>query len=313
LDEILELTVPEQAAGERVDRVAADLAGGRLTRTQVRGLIDEGDLVVDGRKVRPSAKARPGQVITLVLPPPPVSTVVAQDIPIDVVFEDEHLMVVDKPAGQVVHPAAGNPDGTLANALMYHRGIDCGEPGRPGIVHRLDKDTSGLMLVAKTEPALRALSAMIARRHVTREYLALVRGCPRSALTIRTPYGRHPRDRKRFTSRGEGGVRAVTRVELVSVLAAGGAAEVRCVLETGRTHQIRVHMSESGFPLIGDPVYSRLPRKGPLRGVCERAGRTMLHAARLELTHPQTGAWLTLTREPPGDFQGVRSELARIC
>lgn len=311
MDDPVELTIPDDASRQRVDKAVCALVGDLLTRTQVKNLIEQGDLVVDGRQVRPSQKVVPGQVIAYFPPSPPVSDVIAQDIPIDVVYEDEHLMVVHKPAGMVVHPAAGNPDGTLVNALVFHRNIRCGDPGRPGIVHRLDKDTSGLMLVAVSESALRKLSAMIAERHVTREYVALVRGQPPGEGTIRTPYGRHPRDRKRFTSRIEGEVRALTRYRMTRGYA-GQAALVHCVLGTGRTHQIRVHLSESGFPIIGDPIYSRLPRKGPLRTICEEASRTMLHATHLELSHPETGAWLQFTREPPADFLAVQDRLESL-
>lgn len=310
--EILEITVPEPSAGDRVDRAVAHLSGGRLSRSQVKRLIEEGELLVDGRQVRPKERLRAGQAVTVFIPPPPPSDVVPQDIPIDVVFEDEHLMVIMKPSGLVVHPAAGHPDGTLVNALMHHRGIACGEPGRPGIVHRLDKDTSGLMLVAKHEHAHTALARMIADRHVTREYLALVAGSPGPEGEIRTPYGRSPRDRKRFTSRLEGDVRAVTRYRTEQRFGGGAAALVRCVLETGRTHQIRVHMSESGWPLLGDPVYGHVPRKGPLGEVAARAGRTMLHATHIELTHPETGGWLAFTREPPDDFRQIADRLARL-
>jgi 23S rRNA pseudouridine1911/1915/1917 synthase len=292
-----------------VDRAASALAGGRLSRSQVKRLVEDGDLLLDGREVKPSEKVREGQVIAIFVPPPPPSEIVPEDIPIDVVFEDEHLLVVDKPAGLVVHPAAGNPTGTLANALMFHRGIECGEPGRPGIVHRLDKDTSGLMLVAKTAHAHAALSRMIAERHVTREYLALVAGRPRSEGQIRTPYGRSPRDRKRFTTRIEGEIRAVTRYRVEERLAGGEAALVRCVLGTGRTHQIRVHMSESGWPLVGDPIYGRPPARGPVAAIARAAGRTMLHATHLELSHPETGAWMDLTREPPADFAALLASL----
>jgi 23S rRNA pseudouridine1911/1915/1917 synthase len=311
LEDTLELTIPETTTRGRIDKVAVSLIGERLTRTQIKHLIEEGDLLVDGEQVRPSNKVGPGQCITIILPPTPPSTIVAQDIPIDVVFEDDDMMVVNKPPGLVVHPAAGNHDGTLVNALMFHRGIDCGEPGRPGIVHRLDKDTSGLMLVAKTESTVRKLSAMIAERHVTREYLALVRGLPPSEGSIETPYGRHPRDRKRFTSRIRGERRASTRYRVERGFG-DWAALVRLTLGTGRTHQIRVHMSESGWPLIGDPIYSHLPKKGALRDVCERAGRTMLHATHLELSHPETGSWLEFTREPPEDFQRVLADLGSL-
>ena len=310
--ETLEIEVPESSAGERVDRASALLSGGRLSRSQVKRLVEEGDLLVDGRQVKPKERLRAGQRITIFIPPPPPSDIVPQDIPIDVVFEDEHLMAIMKPSGLVVHPAAGNPDGTLVNALMHHRGIACGEPGRPGIVHRLDKDTSGLMLVAKTEHAHTVLARMIAERHVTREYLALVAGSPEDEGEIRTPYGRSPRDRKRFTSRLEGDVRAVTRYRVESRFGGGQAALVRCVLETGRTHQIRVHMSESGWPLLGDPIYGRQPKKGPLRDAAAQATRTMLHATHLELTHPETGRWLELTREPPDDFREIADRLAAL-
>ena len=310
--ETLELAVQESTAGERVDRAASLLSAGRLSRSQVKRLIEEGDLLVDGRQVRPSQRLKAGQTITVFIPPPPPSDIVPQDIPIDVVFEDEHLMVVMKPSGLVVHPAAGNPDGTLVNALMHHRGIACGDPGRPGIVHRLDKDTSGLMLVAKTDHAHTALARMIAERHVTREYLALVTGSPDAEGEIRTPYGRSPRDRKRFTARIQGDVRAATRYRVETRFGSGAAALVRCVLETGRTHQIRVHLSESGWPLLGDPIYGCLPKKGPLRDIAEAAPRTMLHATHLELTHPETGSWLEFTREPPDDFRQIEDRLAAL-
>lgn len=306
--ETLEISVPDSAAGERLDRAATSLSSGRLTRSQVKRLIEEGELLVDGRQARPSEKVRTGQSITIFIPPPPVSDIVPQDIPLDIVFEDDHLIVLDKPSGLVVHPAAGNPDSTLANALMFHRGIECGDPGRPGIVHRLDKDTSGLMIVAKSQRAHADLGAMIADRHVTREYLALVAGRPPDEGEIRSPYGRSPRDRKRFTTRLGGEVRAVTRYRVEERFAAG-AALVRCVLGTGRTHQIRVHMSESGWPLIGDPLYGRSPGKGPLGDVARAAGRTMLHATHLELTHPETGRWMEFTRQPPDDFEAILGRL----
>jgi len=308
----LEFTVTDAHAGVRVDRAAAELAADHLTRSQVKHLIEDGDLLVDDAQVRPSRKLKPGQRITIWIPPPPPSDLVPQDIPLDIVFEDGHLIVIDKPSGLVVHPAAGHPDGTLANALMFHRGVDCGEPGRPGSVHRLDKDTSGLMLVAKTERALSRLSRMIADRHVTREYLALVHGRPPDEGTIETPYGRSRRDRKKYTSRLDGEVRASTRYRVESRLAGGRAALVRCILGTGRTHQIRVHLSESRWPLLGDPVYGRRPRDEELRPVEAACARTMLHAEHLELSHPETGAWLDFTRPPPDDFAAIRDRLEGV-
>ena len=310
--EVLEITVPESAAGQRVDRAACDLAGGRLSRTQVKHLIDDGDLLLEGRQVKPSEKVRAGHRITLFVPPPPPSTLEPEDIPLDIVFEDEHLIVLDKPSGLVVHPAAGNPRGTLANALLFHRSISCGDPGRPGIVHRLDKDTSGLMIVARHEKAHRDISALISAHHVTREYLALVLGRPPDEGVIRTPYGRSHRDRKKFTSKLEGDVRAVTRYRIQARYGGGSASLARLVLETGRTHQIRVHMSESGWPLIGDPIYGRRPPAGPIGEIAESAGRTMLHATHLEFTHPETGRWMEFTREPPEDFRSILDALGHL-
>lgn len=310
--ETLEIAVPDSSAGERVDKAAATLSGGRLSRSQVKRLIEEGELLLDGRQARPSQKVKTGQQISIFIPPPPPSDIVAQDIPLDVVFEDDQLIVLDKPSGLVVHPAAGNPDGTLVNALMFHRKIECGEPGRPGIVHRLDKDTSGLMIVAKNDQAHTRLAKMIADRHVTREYLALVTGRPDDEGEIHTPYGRSPRDRKRFTSRIKGEVRALTRYRAEARFGDNAAALVRLVLGTGRTHQIRVHMSDSGWPLIGDPVYGRRPKMSPLLGIANEARRTMLHATHLEFTHPQTGKWLELTRDPPDDFAQIHRALKTI-
>ncbi len=309
--EVLSLTVPAVLGGERLDRAATALVQGRISRTQIKYLIDDGDLLLDGVATRPSERVKADQRIEIFVPPPPPSTIVPRDIPLDIVHEDEHLIVVDKPSGMVVHPAAGHHEDTLVNALMFHRSINCGDPGRPGIVHRLDKDTSGLMMVAKEQRAHERLAGMIASHQVTREYLAIVAGLPAAEGTIQTPYGRSTKDRKKFTSRLVGPVRAITRFRVERSYGQGEVSLIRVVLGTGRTHQIRVHASESGWPVVGDPIYGRPARKGLLAEAAAAAGRTMLHSTHLELSHPVTGRWLEFTREPPGDFRKVMDLLER--
>jgi 23S rRNA pseudouridine1911/1915/1917 synthase len=259
----------------------------------------------------------------LTVPAPAAIALEPEPIPLAIAFEDAHLIVVDKPAGLVVHPSAGHARGTLVNALLHHCRDLAGIGGalRPGIVHRLDKGTSGLMVVAKSALAHAALTAAFAARSraavrgeapgpggVVREYLAIAAPPPPTGQgTLRTGYGRHPTDRKRFTSRGAGGKPAVTHWRVEEALA--GAALVRLRLETGRTHQIRVHAADHGWPLVGDPLYGKAPRE--LRGIAAALGRQALHAAALALDHPVTGARLALEAPLPADLSAARAALAR--
>ena len=278
-----------------------------------------GAVLCDGRVLQdPSAPVRPGAIF-VVQPPTPVSArPLPQAIPFEILFEDRDLIVLNKPAGLVVHPAPGNEDGTLVNALLAH----CGDslPGiggerRPGIVHRLDKDTSGVMVVAKTEQALATLSAAFAARDLDRAYLALVWGTPAPAQQeIKGDIGRDPRDRKRMAIVCRGGKPARTGFRLLCSYGVG-AALLECVLATGRTHQIRVHLASVGHPVVGDPVYlRRVPAAAKafapgLRGMLLDFPRQALHAARLGFAHPTTGALLSFERPIPPDMAALISAL----
>ncbi len=309
---------PPDAAGQRLDRFLAE-ALPDLTRSRVKALIEAGLLTRDGVVVtQPAEPVRPASEYLLRRPAAVAAEPVAQSIPLTVLYEDDDLLVIDKPAGLVVHPAPGNEDGTLVNALLAH----CGDrlPGiggerRPGIVHRLDKDTSGTMVVAKTEAALAALSAMFAARDLDRAYLALVWGLPSPAQgAIEGAIGRDPRERKRMAVVGHGGKQALTRYRTLDHRLTA-VALLECRLATGRTHQIRVHLSHAGHPIVGDGTYlRRLPAAArglpePLRGQCLDFPRQALHAKRLAFAHPRTGAKLAFETPPPPDMRDLLRSL----
>jgi 23S rRNA pseudouridine1911/1915/1917 synthase len=302
----IEIGVAEEEAGERLDRVLSGRPLG-LSRSALQALIEAGRVEVDGRVLRASARVSAGaRVIVRPLPPPP-SAAVPQDIPIEFLYEDEHLAVLMKPAGLVVHPAPGHADGTLVNALRFHLDVREGDPERPGIVHRLDRDTSGVMVVARTAAAREGLIARFKEHRIDREYVAIALGQLPERLRIETLHGRHPTDRKRFTSKLARGKRAVTVVERLESL--HGASLARCRLETGRTHQIRVHLSEHGFPILADPVYGRRAADPRVRAAADAIGRQALHAGVLGFEHPVTGKPLRFTADPPADFQRALSML----
>jgi 23S rRNA pseudouridine1911/1915/1917 synthase len=312
--ETISVSAGPEAAGTRADRFLAE-AIGSLSRSRVKALLIAGAVTRDGQPVRDASEAvRAGSIYAVRIPAAVSAIPLPQDIPLTVLFEDADLIVLDKPAGLVVHPAPGNQDGTLVNALLAHAGDDLpgiGGEKRPGIVHRLDKDTSGLMVVAKTERALRTLSEAFATRDLDREYLALVWGLPQPlAGEVVGDIGRHPADRKRMAVVPRNGKHALTHY--ATQRAWGTAcALLRCRLATGRTHQIRVHLTEIGHPLVGDPVYlRRVPGAAkllaePARSTLLAFPRQALHAATLGFRHPVSGQPLSFSAPPPADFAGL--------
>jgi 23S rRNA pseudouridine1911/1915/1917 synthase len=309
------LTLDRAAAGQRLDR-ALQARLPDLSRSRLKQLILSGYVSDNGNVIRdPARKVREGQTFVVILPEPEDATPRAQAIPLNICFEDAHLIVIDKPAGLVVHPAPGNPDGTLVNALIAHCGESLAGIGgvrRPGIVHRLDKDTSGLIVAAKTELAHRALSRDFAARRISRAYAAIVYGVPLPAVgEIAGNIGRSMSNRKKMAVVSEGrGKPAVTRYRVERVFG-DAAALLECRLLTGRTHQIRVHLAHRGHPLVGDPVYGG--RAG--RGRSGRVGifpRQALHARHLGFTHPGTGDPLSFDSSLPDDMAELLSNLERL-
>jgi 23S rRNA pseudouridine1911/1915/1917 synthase len=299
-------------AGWRLDRALAALMP-TLSRERLKALIRSGAVESAGKLVRdPATKVRGEEAIRVAVPEPRPAHNEAQDIPLRVAFEDEHLLIVDKPAGLVVHPAAGNLDGTLVNALLHHCGgslSGIGGVARPGIVHRIDKDTSGLLVVAKTDVAHEALSRQFAAHSIDRRYLAIVSGTPKSGHgTIDAPLARSAANRKKIAIvQGSRGKRAATHWSRLEILK--DAALVECRLETGRTHQVRVHMASIGHPLLGDPVYGGSGKKhGKLLKELQ-FHRQALHAAELGFTHPVTRHRLSFSSAMPADMQELFNAL----
>ena len=308
--QIIDVTLEPAQAGWRLDRALA-VAVPTLSRERLKALIRSGALS-EGKVRDPATKVKGGEQFTLAVPEPEPAHNEAQDIPLTIAFEDEHLLVVDKPAGLVVHPAAGNRDGTLVNALLHHCGgslSGIGGVARPGIVHRIDKDTSGLLVVAKTDVAHEGLSKQFAAHSIDRRYLAIVSGVPKTAKgTVDAHLARSPANRKKIAIVEEGrGKRAVTYWQRLEVLR--DAALVECKLETGRTHQVRVHMTSIGHALLGDPVYGR--GKSVHRQLLNQLDfhRQALHAAGIGFTHPVTKARLSFESPLPSDMQELFTAL----
>lgn len=300
-ENILEITAKE--SGDRVDALLARNIEG-LSRSAAQRLIDNGHVILNGVPVRKNYKCSSGDQIEISIPQAGELPLVAQDIPLDIAYEDEDLIVINKARGMVVHPAPGHPDGTLVNALLYHCGNSLSGIGgekRPGIVHRIDKDTSGLLIVAKNDFSHQRLSAQLADRSLSRTYEAVARGTFREASgTVDRPIGRHPIDRKRMAVTDKNSRPAVTHWQLIAQYR--GYAHIRCQLETGRTHQIRVHMASIGHPLLGDYTYgSPSPEKG-LEGQC-------LHARRIKFIHPRSGEKIQIESSLPSYFLEVLSRL----
>ena len=293
-------------AGERVDQFLARTLP-ELTRSAAQRLLEEGAVTRGGGRVKKNDKTAPGDVFTVVLPDPAPIDVLPQKIPLDVIYEDGDVIVVNKPVGLVVHPAPGHPDGTLVNALLYHCGASLsGINGaqRPGIVHRIDRDTSGLIIAAKNDFAHLALAEQLQDHSLYREYEAVCVGnLKQDAGTVRAPIARHPTDRKRMAVDVLHGREAVTHWTVLERL--GGYTHIQCRLETGRTHQIRVHMAKLGHPLLGDTVYGAKKPYPGLAGQC-------LHARRLSFTHPRTGRRMTLECPLPPYFAQVLTKLRQL-
>ncbi len=300
-------------APARLDKALAEVSG--LSRARVQALIAEGQVKVAGKPATsPSAKVAAGTPFAIHVPPATEAAARPQDIPLVIAYEDAHLIVIDKPAGMVVHPAAGNHEGTLVNALLHHcegRLSGIGGVARPGIVHRIDKDTSGLLVVAKTDAAHEGLSQQFAAHSVHRRYLAVCAGHPSPAQgTINERLGRSDSDRKKMAVLPKDSLRgkhAITHYTVVQRL--DMAALIECRLETGRTHQVRVHCASIGHPLLGDPVYGKTPKV--LKPLLSRIGfaRQALHAAELGFIHPVTGTKLHLNSEMPADMRELIDEL----
>jgi 23S rRNA pseudouridine1911/1915/1917 synthase len=298
-------TVPDDLAGARID-VFLSSAIPETSRSAAQRLLSGGFVTCGGKPVPKSRRVSPGETFEVVLPEPETAAATPQDIPLEVVYEDGDVIVVNKPRGMVVHPAPGHADGTLVNALLYHCGDSLSGIGgaiRPGIVHRIDKDTSGLVIAAKNDAAHKALSAQLSDRSLSRVYEAVVRGNVREdGGRVDAPIGRHPTDRKKQAVTEKNSRNAVTRFEVLTRF--GDYTHVRCALETGRTHQIRVHMAHLGHPILGDTVYGK---KTPELGQSVQC----LHARTLKFLHPRTGLPLALTTELPEYFEEMLATLEK--
>lgn len=314
------VTVDQSASGERLDRALA-AALPDLTRSRVKALIESRRVALaDGRTIEePSRKVKTGEGFVVDIPEPEPAEPKAQAIDLDILYEDSDLLVLNKPAGLVVHPAPGNPDNTLVNALLAHCGDSLSGIGgvrRPGIVHRLDKDTSGVMVVAKNDTTHRALARLFAAHDLTRIYQALVWGAPKAPRgTIEAAIGRHPVDRKRMTVRRSGGRAALTEYWVehrFGPAQAPIASLLGARLGTGRTHQVRVHLAHIGCPVVGDPVYGRKSRNASQPASLRNFERQALHAAVLKFRHPRTGREMHFATELPQDFRRLVSELNSV-
>ncbi|MEY4250978.1 MAG: hypothetical protein RJA87_2611 [Pseudomonadota bacterium] len=321
---VLEIRLEAEQAGERLDRVLAnhaELNTAAISRARLQALIGEGALSFEGRTVQSASEKAKAGTYRLNLPAPRTAEPHPEDLGLVVLFEDAHLIVIDKPAGMAAHPAPGTPSGTLVNALLHHcagslSGI--GGVARPGIVHRLDKDTSGVMVAAKSDAAHAGLSALFAAHDIDRVYTALVRGVPEpQAGLIVTQIGRSPTDRKKMAVLKSGGREAVTRYTVEQTYgpeAKPYAARISCRLETGRTHQIRVHMAHRGSPCLADGVYGGGPPALAVREAIIEAGlsRQALHASVLGFVHPITGEKLRFETPLPPDMAGLATRLAAL-
>lgn len=293
-----------EASGDRLDKFLAEAVGESLTRTAAANHIESGAALVNGKTAAKNYKVKAGDSIVLEIPEAAEVDILPENIPLDIVYEDKDLLVVNKPKGMVVHPAPGHYSGTLVNALMYHckdslSGIN-GEI-RPGIVHRIDKDTSGLLMVAKNDFAHQGLAAQIKEHSFTREYECVVNGAVKEDGTVSAPIGRHKTDRKKMCVTEQNSREAVTHYKVIENF--GNYTHLKCILETGRTHQIRVHMSYIGHPIAGDEVYGN----GKPKWLCGQC----LHAKKIGFVHPATGEYMEFDSELPDYFQKFLQSIRR--
>ncbi len=314
--EALVFSIPQEFIGERVDKVLRQLYP-ELSRAQWQRLVREGQVTLQGSPIRANYKVIGGESIQALLPPPLPTDIIPEEIPIDIIYEDETMLAINKPAGIVMHPATGHESGTVANAIVYHFPdvLDVGGERRPGLVHRLDKETSGVLVAAKDDVAHRHLSAQFKAHSISRRYLALVYGLvPKEAGVVDRPIGRHPSDRKRMSGQARVGRRAVNRWKVLRRYDLDRLTLVELTLETGRTHQIRVHFSEMNHPLVGDPVYGGANRSGSLSDAWLRSrvramGRQFLHARLLGLVHPVSGEYMEFGSPLPQELQALLDHL----
>ena len=298
-------------AGQRLDHFLARQLP-QLSRSQIQRLIREGHVQVAGARPKASLVVWDGLSADVAVPAPEPLDLRPEALPLSILYDDDSLVVIDKPAGMVVHPAAGHARGTLVHALLHHVGGLSGIGGRerPGIVHRLDRGTSGVMIIAKTDAAHRSLAQQFHDRQVEKDYMALVWGNVSAGLVIEKPIGRHPTHRQKMSTRAPGGRAAVTRV--IDTEPLGGVTLVRVTIATGRTHQIRVHLADAGHPVAGDALYGGVRRRLPARlAALARLERPFLHAARLRFSHPETGRRLTFDAPLPPDLTDVLTTLRR--
>lgn len=308
--QILTQTIPEGMAGMRLDQALAEIFG-QFSRARLQQWIKQGEISVDGRQMRAKDKVLGGEEVIVTVKLEKETRFEAQPIALDIVFEDEHILVINKPAGLVVHPAAGNPDGTMLNALLHHAPELANVP-RAGIVHRLDKDTTGLLVVARTLEAQTSLVEQLQARAFLREYETVVSGVMTAGGTVDAPMGRHPVQRKRMAVLPQGGKPAITHYRVKEKFRAHTHVSVR--LETGRTHQIRVHMAHIHFPIVGDPVYGgrlKLPKQcsEELASCLRRFRRQALHARQLGIVHPASGEEMSWSQATPDDMQALLDTL----
>ncbi|MBI4825490.1 MAG: RluA family pseudouridine synthase [Nitrospirae bacterium] len=303
----MKVTVGTESGPERLDSFISSECG--LTRSSVQKLVKDGAVLVNSKPEKPGCRVRPGDIIDITIPDEPAGALIPENIPLDIVFEDEHIIVVNKPPGMVIYPAAGNSGGTLMNALVFKCGrlASAGAPLRPGVVHRLDKETSGLIIVAKTDEAYFNLIEQFKNKEVEKYYMALVYGTPKNRSgEFSAEIGRSSSDRKKMSTKTRKGKEALTLYEVVSAFKAASLVKVRII--TGRTHQIRVHFSSSGHPVLGDKTYGT---KTTLKFAAKtlRFDRQMLHSYSLKFRHPVTNEFLELTAPLPEDMEKAVEEL----
>ncbi|MFK5924994.1 MAG: RluA family pseudouridine synthase [Desulfuromusa sp.] len=308
----LQLLFPEDRLAERLDTFLSECLPD-ISRSQLKKLIDSGQITLNGTSTKASNKLKGGESIQVNLPEPAPIEAIPEDIPLQILYEDQDLIVIDKPAGMVVHPAVGHSHGTLVNALLYHCKDLAGIGGelRPGIVHRIDKDTSGVIVVTKNDQSHQHLAAQFKDHSTNRRYLALVHGCPEQTTgTIDQPIGRHPTQRKKMSGKSRKSKRAITHWKILKQYNVNPLSLLELRLETGRTHQIRVHFSEINCPLVGDPLYGNRSRTTAikdmeLRQLINRLPGQALHAQKLGFIHPNSGKYLEFCSEIPETLQSI--------